>query len=295
VGPLKPLPPQLARQRIVFTDECAGPGLTVIHSIRLDGRGLRRLAVGGSDPSVSADRTMIAYPGEPPNSIGGIYVERADARHARVIDREKYDVLDGQPSWSPDDRKLVFVQTVSPAPSGGLFQSSIYVINRDGSDRRRILRSLVDFPEPSWINARQILLTYKWGELAVVSARTGRPLRLIRLPNKGTQPGDGPKLSPNGREIAVGECNNADCSFESVDVITLAGKLLRRIRGAHTPDWTPSSGLLYACCQQAGIRGETSRIIYATPRGSRRPVTPVSLSADQPHWLGTGVTRRKNR
>jgi Tol biopolymer transport system component len=212
----------------------------------------------------------------------------SDGTHARLIDRDG-DAIDGEPSWSPDNRKLAFIKTISPAPSGRLFQSAIYTINRDGSHRRRVMGSRVDFPQPTWISSRQILLTYEWGELAIANARTGRPVRLIRLPNKGTQPGDGPRLSPDGRKIAVGECDNADCSFESVDVITLAGKLLRRIVGAHSPNWAPNGALLYACCQQAGLRGETSRIIYAPPSGATpRPITPLAFSADQPQWLGAG-------
>jgi hypothetical protein len=70
-----------------------------------------------------------------------------------------------------------------------------------------------------------------------------------------------------------------------VDVITLNGKLLGRIRGAHTPDWTPTGGLLYACCGQAGLRAQTSRIYLAPPDG-RHARSPPTISADYPHWLG---------
>jgi hypothetical protein len=83
--PRKPLSPRLAQQRVVFTDECAGLGVTVIHSIRLDGRGLHRVAIDSSDPAVSADGAMIAYWGEPRGSVhDGIYIKRADESRTSV-------------------------------------------------------------------------------------------------------------------------------------------------------------------------------------------------------------------
>src|SRR5207344_3454116 len=140
------------------------------------------------------------------------YVMRADGRHVLWIDHEG-DSIDGQPAWSPDGRKLVFVKTISPAPSGALFQSTLYTINADGSGRRLLARSAVDDPGPSWINVRQILITAAWGRLAIISAQTGRIERRIDAPVKGTQPAsEPPVLAPNRREIAYVECDNGDCS-----------------------------------------------------------------------------------
>jgi WD40-like Beta Propeller Repeat len=306
---LPPLGQRLSRQRIVFDDEFAGKGASQgfggIDSIRLDGRGLRRLATGASDPAVSPDRTRIAYWGEPSGGGGGIFVMRADGTHRRWIDHERLinvagccspsSTLDGQPAWSPDGRTLVFV-TLMPRPSGGPEQVILYTINADGSGRRRLARSAVSFPGPTWINDREILilLSEKPGELAIISAKTGRIERVIAVPARGTRLGpERPALAPNRREIAYVECDSANCSSASVDLITLRGRLLRRIRGAHTPAWSPRGDLLYACCQQAGIRGNKSRIMFASANGGpARAITPSSLSADQPQWLGLTQGRR---
>jgi hypothetical protein len=126
--------------------------------------------------------------------------------------------------------------------------------------------------------------------LAIINAKTGRIERTIHAPVTGTQPSPEPaSLAPNRREIAFVECHDPNCYSTSVDLISLRGRLLRRIRGgAHTPTWTPEGDLLYACCQQAGIHGWTSRIMFAPTGGSSpvRAVTPISLSADKPVWLG---------
>src|SRR5262249_7095502 len=162
-----------------------------------DGRDLRRVQTNASDPAVSPDRSELAYAS---NHFGreGIHVMNVDGSDRR---RLTHGVLDDEPAWSSDGRRLVFLRTLSPGPSGAVSASSLYLINADGSGRRRLAGAAVDFPGPTWINDRQILLRYQWGELATLSARTGKPVQVIRLPNKGTQPGDGPKLSPDGREI----------------------------------------------------------------------------------------------
>jgi TolB protein len=272
-------------QRIVFVDECdpTSFGFGALYSIRLDGTGLRRLHRQISDPAVSPDRTKIAYEDDAAN---GIAVIDADGSHERQL---THRLLDGSPAWSPDGQRLVFVGTVSPAPSGALFASTLYVVNADGTGRRRLAASAVDFPGPSWINKRQILITARWGQLAIISPTTGRTERLIPLPKRGTQAADeSPALAPNHREIAYVECDNGDCSSTSVDLITLHGTLLERIPGAHTPAWTPTGNLLYACCQQAGIRGDTSEIVMTgAENGHARAITPTPFSADDPHWLGT--------
>ena len=225
---------------------------------------------------------------------------RADGTPVRWIDHEGNSV-DTQPAWSPDRRKLVFVRS-NGCPSCGtsVFQASLFTINSDGSGRRRLADEpqLVDNPGPSWIDSRHILVTARLGgawEFAIINSHDGRVRREILpiLKFLGTQPPNAPAaLSPNRRELAYAECDNGDCSSTSVVLITLRGRLIQKIRGASDPAWSPQGDLLYSCCQQAGIKGDTSRIMFAPAHGgATRAITPRTLSADQPQWLGLQVRR----
>jgi WD40-like Beta Propeller Repeat len=280
--------------RIAFVDGLETP-FGSIYSIQLDGKGLRRLATNARDPAVSPDRTRIAYSGEPNGSGGGIYVMRRDGTHVHWIVNEGNSV-DTQPAWSPDRRKLVFVRS-NGCPSCGtsVFQASLFTINSDGSGRRRLADEpqLVDNPGPSWIDSRHILVTARLGgawEFAIIDSHDGRVRREILpiLKFLGTQPPNAPAaLSPNRRELAYAECDNGDCSSTSVVLITLRGRLIQRIRRASSPAWSPQGDLLYSCCHDPSIRGNHNQIMLAPKRGgAARAITPSSLHAGQPVWLG---------
>jgi Tol biopolymer transport system component len=282
---LPPLGRRQARQRIAFVDAVAG-GFGAIYSIRLDGRGLRRLAVEAYQPAPSSDRSRLAYT---KGSGGGIFVMRSNGTRKRPVVSEDQN-LDDQPAWSPDGRKIVFVSTLSPSPSGGLFEARLFTVSANGSGLRRLkdAPSGVDNPGPSWIDARHILVTARLGELAVISPRTGRVGRVIALPRPGTQPAPEPAaISPNGKEIAYTECVNDDCSSTALDLVTLRGDLIRRIRGGRSAFWSPEGGLFYACCEEPSTRGQKSRIFFVPRTGqAARAVTPGSIQADSPAWIG---------
>ena len=104
--------------------EAIGP--SVIFLIGRDGSGLRRLTRGRS-PSWSPDDPSIVYV-----SGDSIYRVGADGRgRTRIIGGLK--AL--QVRWSPDGRKLLYTTLV------GAGLTDVWVMDRDGTNRRRILRS----------------------------------------------------------------------------------------------------------------------------------------------------------
>jgi len=280
---LPPLGARRAHEKIVFVDALAGD-YGAIYSIRLDGRGLRRLAAEAYDPAPSPDRTQIAY-----TDGGEIFVMRSNGTGKRAVAYEG-DISD-QPAWSPDGRRLVFVSTSSPSSSGALFAAHLLTVRADGSEQRRLKGALsgVDFPPgPSWIDARHILVTAALGQLAVLNSQTGQVERRIALPRPGTQPApEAADLSPDGKEIAYTECVNDDCSATALDLITFRGRLIRRIPGGRSGAWSPEGYLLYACCGEPATLGHKSRIFVAPAGGgAARPVTPDSIQVDSPVWIG---------
>jgi Tol biopolymer transport system component len=70
-----------------------------------------------------------------------VYVMRADGSH--VVDLTRNLAQDGQPSWSPDGKRIAFVSTRTG-------NAQIYVMNADGSTQRRVTHSQGGDTAPAW-------------------------------------------------------------------------------------------------------------------------------------------------
>ncbi len=123
-------------------------------TVRPDGTGLTRLpgckpdqgppkCADVSYPAVSPDSRRIAFVRafghirDDQIDHAGIYSMRVDGTGLRRISLPKLRTAeDGDPQWSPDGRRLVFVRhNFTARPRGG---QALFVINADGSGRRRL-------------------------------------------------------------------------------------------------------------------------------------------------------------
>ena len=81
----------------------------------------------GSDPAISPNGSTVVF-GSPNTGLGDIYTMRLDgSNRKRLTDNPAYD---GEPRFSPDGKKIVFVSE----RDGGY--GHIFIMNSDGSEQR---------------------------------------------------------------------------------------------------------------------------------------------------------------
>lgn len=100
-----------------------------------------RLPIRGLAPQWSPDGELIAFH-EYRDELGGrVIVARPDGTGRRVLTRAGVGAF----AWSPAGRRIAFIRR--PAPSGS---SLLYVVNRDGTGRRRLASSFPFEPPLTW-------------------------------------------------------------------------------------------------------------------------------------------------
>jgi TolB protein len=126
-----------------------------IFTINVDGTGERRLTPWSLDalhPDWSPDGRLIVFEAPdaddaPPGTSANVFTVRPDGSHLVAVTHYwGGDVNATNPAWSPDGKKIVFVQI----RSGPLGYADIFTMNADGSAIRQVTTStLWDF-RPDW-------------------------------------------------------------------------------------------------------------------------------------------------
>lgn len=182
-----------------------------------------------------------------------------------------------QPAWSPDHRRIAF------AGGGILGREGIWVMNADGSARRRLTTRAGD-GDPTWSpDGRRIAYRSSSAtgfDLWIVRAAGGRAQPLLRTPQANET---GPDWSPDGRRIAFESTRGSGIQ---IWVMSLASKVARRLtaggRGSFSPDWAPDGRrIAFSTGGQIAVVEVDRPRTRLLPSGSPR-------SADDPAWSPDG-------
>jgi Tol biopolymer transport system component len=127
-----------------------------LFTINLDGTSEKRITPWGLDAlhadwSPSGRQIVFEAPDAddaPPGTAANVYTIRPDGSHlVAVTHYQGGDLNATNPAWSPDGKKIVFVQLPGSGPFGF---ADIFTMNADGSDIRQVTTStLWDF-RPDW-------------------------------------------------------------------------------------------------------------------------------------------------
>jgi TolB protein len=125
--------------KIAFDTDCPDDCLD-IYVMNADGSGIRRLTRhgAGTDPAWSPDGTTIAF-----QAWDTIDLINADGSHLRSLTPHTFEDVGLRPAWSPDGSKIAFA--AAPRTTRRFAPYAIYVVNRDGSDLRRLNRGASAF------------------------------------------------------------------------------------------------------------------------------------------------------
>jgi Tol biopolymer transport system component len=225
--------------RIVFTSDWQPHFRTseVFVASAASGRAVNvtRNEIDDVDPAWSPDGSLIAF-ASMRHRRWQLFTMRPDGSHVRHLVATAANERD--PAWSPDGRQLAFVSDEARNDKGGAVDA-IYVVNVDGSGRRRITSPAEGgAAEPAWSpDGKRIAAVAEVGELSRIFtiAVDGSDRRYV-----GPADGGEPAWSPDGRQLAYTnfreQLNTSDAWLMGVD-----GTHARKLAGdSSTPAWSPN-------------------------------------------------------
>jgi Tol biopolymer transport system component len=101
-----------------------------------------------SGPTWSPDGKRLAFAASRGSEPRGIYVVNVDGSGLRRLTRGS--ALDDSPAWSPDGARIAFASAKARSPFPLNLADELYVMNADGSHRRRLTRNSTFDGFPTW-------------------------------------------------------------------------------------------------------------------------------------------------
>lgn len=259
---------------------------TQLFTVRPDGTSTKQIThvTNGEavNPDWSQDGSQLTYEvGSDDNA--GIFVSAPDGRAARNLTPKGFQ---GQPSFSPDGRSIVFERDLGPGNNG------IHVMSSDGSDVRRLTRN--PFPQPDSCGCDTdpnfspdgktitFVRVKKEDELQALFAMDVDGSNLRRLTSYTQDVAIKHAWSPDGRRIALTINGNPEPG-ESANIVTIGpdGKDLRRLtdfkdgRSAYVGSYSPDG----------------KRLVLRIEAGEDFSLSTISSQGGPTHELMSGQVR----
>jgi len=267
----------VASSRIVFVRQTS-PGVKEIFQVDRDGAGLVQLTRHGSltlSPSIAADGRLVyvTYKGGAPEIWGQ---RRKDGPHERFYPTTGAGGMLSSPVWSPDGKRLAFVQGDRRG------NSDIMTLDLATGRARRLTDGNGINTEPTWNpNGNQLAFTSdrEGGPQVYLMQDDGSNLR--RLTGEG-QYNASPAWSPNGAMVAY--VSRFEGKFDLFVYKLGEGKAYQITTGVSTsesPAWSPDERRLVFTSNRFG-----SSQLFTTDLSGRQIVRLAEFSGCQsPRWI----------
>jgi TolB protein len=267
----------VASSRIVFVRQTS-PGVKEIFQVDRDGAGLVQLTRHGSltlSPTLASDGRLayVTYKGGAPEIWGQ---RRKDGPHEKLYPVSGAGGMLTSPVWSPDGKRLAFVQGDRRG------NSDIMVLDLSSLRARRLTDSHGINTEPCWNpNGNQIAFTSdrEGGPQVFLMQDDGSNLR--RLTGEG-QYNASPAWSPNGAMLAY--VSRFEGKFDLFVYKLGEGKAYQITTGVSTsesPAWSPDERRLVFTSNRFG-----SSQLFTTDLSGRQILRLSELSGCQsPRWI----------